>query len=440
MVQVKTLLALAALSFLPVHGIDLDVTSTDSIKSTASSIASVLAGYYTANSTGRAIGTLPSPYFWWESGALFDTLIQYWHLTGDSKYNPIVTQGLLAQQGPDGDFMPPNQTKSEGNDDQATWALAAMSAAEAQLPESQNTSWVALAEAVFNEFVARWDTSSCGGGLRWQIFAFNTGYDYKNSVSNGEFFQLASRLARYTGNSTYSDWATTAYDWTKTIGFIDESWDVFDGAHSELNCTDVNKVQFSYVAGTFISGAAHMYNITGGAEKWKSELDGLLNQTLSVFFPGGVATEIACEPRETCDIDMMAMKGLLGHWLVDTVQMAPYTSDSITPLLTSSAEAAVKACDSTGCSVKWDGTATGGADFGGVGGSIDALSFVQGLLVKDAAVAAPTNSTATATSGNPTSATTSGAAAAVTKNAGIAVRSGMGLFGGILGSMVWAIL
>lgn len=355
-----------------------------------------------------------------------------------------MTQGLLAQQGPNGDFMPPNQTATEGNDDQATWALAAMSAAEAQLPASQNTSWIALAEAVFNEFVVRWDKNGCSGGLRWQIFAFETGYDYKNSISSGAFFQLASRLARYTGNSTYSDWATTAYDWTKTIGFIDEDWNVFDGAHVELNCTDINKVQFSYTAGTFITGLAHMYNITSGDEKWRSELDGLLNRTLSVFFPGGIATEVACEPKETCTIDMMAMKGLLGHWLVDTVQMAPYTSSSVTPLLTSSAEAAAKACDSTGCSVKWDGTQTGGAEFGGVGGSIDALSFVQGLLMKNAAVAATGNSTSTSTStaasGKSTSSSTSGPGAAATNHSGAAVRTGTGLLAVALGSMLWLIL
>jgi mannan endo-1,6-alpha-mannosidase len=71
---------------------------------------------------------------------MFDTLIQYWHLTGDSQYNTIVTQGLLAQQGPNGDYIPPNQTSIEGNNDQSTWALTAVSAAEAQFGEPQGTS------------------------------------------------------------------------------------------------------------------------------------------------------------------------------------------------------------------------------------------------------------------------------------------------------------
>ncbi|ODQ76852.1 hypothetical protein LIPSTDRAFT_102095 [Lipomyces starkeyi NRRL Y-11557] len=34
----------------------------------------------------------------------------------------------------------------------------------------------------------RWDTSTCNGGLRWQIFESNSGYDYKNTISNAGLF------------------------------------------------------------------------------------------------------------------------------------------------------------------------------------------------------------------------------------------------------------
>jgi len=412
--------------------------------------------YYSGNQPGNPIGLLDAQYYWWESGAFFDTLIQYWHLTSDAQYNGIVTQGLLAQQGPDADYMPPNQTKSEGNDDQLTWALAAMSAAELQLPETQNASWVALSETVFNEQVARWDDSSCSGGIRWQIFAFNTGYDYKNSITQGDFFQLAARLARYTGNTTYSDWASKAFNWTQTIGFIDAQWNVYDGAHTETSCTDVNKVQFSYVAGTFISGAAYMYNITSGDAQtgWKGAIDGLLNNTVSIFFPNDIATETACEPHDTCTIDMTAYKGLLAQQLVDTIQVAPYTANTILPLITSSAKAAAQACTDTGCPLKWNTTASGNSSDSGVGTQIDALSFVQGLLVgkgTSPATSSSGGSNSTSTSGPgststlaSTSSKTSGTGTpSATGNAGIAIRSGdlgMGMCLGLLGAMAWLML
>lgn len=110
-------------------------------------------------------------------------------------------EALQHQVGVTKKFMPENVTKELGNDDQAFWAFSAMSAAELGFPNPAKgkPSWVALAQAVFNSQVERWDLSYCGGGLRWQIFITNPGYDYKNTISNGAFFQLSARLARYTG-------------------------------------------------------------------------------------------------------------------------------------------------------------------------------------------------------------------------------------------------
>ena len=70
--------------------------------------------YYTGNNTGDVPGNLPSPYYWWEAGAMFGSLVDYWYYTGDTSYNEITTQALLFQVGPNNDFMPPNQTKTEG--------------------------------------------------------------------------------------------------------------------------------------------------------------------------------------------------------------------------------------------------------------------------------------------------------------------------------------
>lgn len=50
--------------------ITLDLTSKDSIKAAASTIAFDLMSYYTGNNTGDVPGNLPDPYFWWEAGAM----------------------------------------------------------------------------------------------------------------------------------------------------------------------------------------------------------------------------------------------------------------------------------------------------------------------------------------------------------------------------------
>ena len=233
-----------------------------SIKSAASTCAYGMMKYYTGNHTGDVPGNLPQPYYWWETGAMFGALIDYWHYTGDSTYNDVVTEGMLFQVGPNADYMTPNQTKTEGNDDQGFWGLSAMSAAENKFPDppAGKPQWLALAQAVFNSQAIRWDNQFCNGGLRWQIFTFNTGYDYKNTISNGAFFNLAARLAVYTGNQTYADWAEKTYDWVAAVGLMSPQYHFYDGAHTTLNCTDINKIEWTYNAGIYLLGASAMYN------------------------------------------------------------------------------------------------------------------------------------------------------------------------------------
>ena len=168
------------------------------------------------------------------------------------------------QAGTDGEFMPQNQTKDEGNDDQVFWAFAAMSAAELDFPPPQKDypSWAAMAQAVFNLQTTRWDGTTCGGGMRWQITSLNNGWTYKNMASNGGFFQLASRLARYTGNQTYVHWAEKMWDWIDSSALVTQNgdvWKVYDGVSVDT-CTKPNTAQYTYNYGILISGLAHLYN------------------------------------------------------------------------------------------------------------------------------------------------------------------------------------
>lgn len=137
-----------------------------------------------------------------------------------------------------------------------------MTAAETNFenPPADQPQWLALAQAVFNTQASRWDNTSCGGGLKWQIFTFNNGYNYKNSISNGCFFNLGARLAKYTGNQTYADWAEKTWNWVSDIGLIDDKYNIYDGTDDTLNCSQINHVQFTYQAGVYLLGAANMYN------------------------------------------------------------------------------------------------------------------------------------------------------------------------------------
>lgn len=48
---------------------------------------------------------------------MFGTMVDYWAYTGDETYVNVTYQALQSQIGDDADFMPTNQTKTEGNDE-----------------------------------------------------------------------------------------------------------------------------------------------------------------------------------------------------------------------------------------------------------------------------------------------------------------------------------
>lgn len=191
-------------------------------------------------------------------------MVDYWHFTGDTTYLNITTRALLTQAGVNNDFNPPERYHEMGNDDQAFWAFSALSAAERLFPDppADKPGWIPLAEAAWVSQMEKWDTEFCGGGLRWQKFTYNKGYDYKNSISNGAFFLIGARLARYTKNETKAQWAEKAWDWTQSVGFLTPEWEVLDGANADTyNCSNPDRNQrWSYNAGVYLAGAATMYN------------------------------------------------------------------------------------------------------------------------------------------------------------------------------------
>ncbi|CZS99214.1 related to mannan endo-1,6-alpha-mannosidase DCW1 precursor [Rhynchosporium graminicola] len=408
MVHLLSSLALVWLcSMQIISAITVDWENTDSIKAAAKVTATDMIRYFVGKQSDGTIGVLllPRPYYWWEAGALMGGLIDYWKYTGDSSYNDFVIEILQSQVGPHNDFMPPEQRSSLGNDDQAFWALAAMSAAESKFPDPPNPKhpgWLSLVQAVFNEQVGRWDTSLCNGGLRWQIYEV-TGYDLKNTISNGCLFNIAARLARYTGDQKYADWAVKIWDWMERIGLISSTFNIFDNAEAQkLNCTELDRNQWTYNAGTMLMGAATMYNYTDGSELWKNRTTSLLSELASDFFPGGIMREI-CEQREVCNPDQKSFKAYLARWMAASTKMAPFTYSTSYPLLLSSATAAAEQCNGgangTLCGIKWwlNGTWDGS---NGPGQQMCALEVIQSTLIRH--VGAPVTAGGGGTSvGNP---------------------------------------
>ncbi|KAF2029972.1 mannan endo-1,6-alpha-mannosidase [Setomelanomma holmii] len=373
-------------------GIQLDVSSTDSIKSAAKSLAGGIVSFYNETlQKDLTLGLFPDPYYWWEAGIVFNALIGYSYLTGDSQYDSLISEALQHQIGDHDAFMPPNQTKTLGNDDQSSWGLAAMTAAEVGFPKPANLNWIDLVVNVWNTQAERIDYATCGGGLKWQIFTFNNGYNYKNSMSNGNFFLLSARLAKFTGNSTYTQYANQIYKWSNDIGLVSD-FHVFDGADDKKNCSQVNHIQWTAAHGVYTEGAALMFNMTG-AQNWTDTVNGFVNAS-SVFQAtkdNPVIIETACENNGKCDVDQRAFKGIFARTMARAALAAPFASGTISKILSASAQGAVSVCTSGGkpsCSLSWADADSkweqASASDGNLGEVYDALEVVQGLLYPSA--------------------------------------------------------
>ncbi|CAI6332027.1 unnamed protein product [Periconia digitata] len=438
---------------------ELDVNSQDSIKNATQILAKAIIQRYNDRLPGEAPGlfdepNMDLPYAFGQTGAVWGSLLEYGHLTGDSQYNELVSKALTHQLGTMNNFMPQNQTKTLGNNDQASFGITAVTAAEVGLaaPEGEAGQWIDIASRVFNNLVERWDMQACSGGLHWQIFQLNNGYQYMNTDSAANFFVLSARLAQFTGNKTYSDWADKVYQWTVDHKFI-EDFKIYDGASAMQNCSKVEPLQWTSNHGLFTEGAAVMYNLTNGTDKWKTVVEGLTD-SVDIFIGDNKALiEVACETLNndcgldqdtiqnktmnevldavgcvnagTCNLDQRAFKGIAAHSYYRTIRVAPFTSEKLQPILSTSAKMAETSCvgpftsrsenttDNVSCAFQWKKGVPNDVlsnVVNDLGEMHNALAVVQGLLWPQAKTLATSSSSVGSGSSGSSSDTPNGAA------------------------------
>jgi hypothetical protein len=92
----------------PVQGAD---SVAESIKQASANVAKELWSYYAVpegngwHINGGYPGIIWEPYFWWQCGGMFGTLLDYWRYTGDSQYNDMVREGMIHQFGENLDLV-----------------------------------------------------------------------------------------------------------------------------------------------------------------------------------------------------------------------------------------------------------------------------------------------------------------------------------------------
>lgn len=150
----------------------LDVHNQTSIIKASAILAHGVQELYNGNTTG-VIGKWPfPPYYWWESGGAWGGMMQYWAFTKDESYSNVMLEALLSQLGPNYDFVRAEEYFDTGNDDQAFWVFVAMSAAEYGFPRPPLPAphWHVIVQNAWEDYVYRWNTTFCGGGLKCTVF------------------------------------------------------------------------------------------------------------------------------------------------------------------------------------------------------------------------------------------------------------------------------
>lgn len=330
-----------------VLALSIEIGDTDSICEAGKHVVQGEFNYYEGTRYGGTVGMFTEPYYWWHAGEAFGGILLYHTFCeSDNKtLESLIYNAMYHQAGENYDYIPSNQSMTEGNDDQGVWGLTIMEAVERNFTDPEEHSWLSMVQAIYNTMSKRWDTEHCNGGLRWQIFTWNSGYDYKNTISNGCLFHIAARLARYTNLSNYSTTAEKVWDWLVEVNYIEEDNDYYihDGANVKENCTHMSSQRWSYTYGILMSGCAYMYNYTED-DVWLSRVNGLIEAS-DYFFNNSIMYESTCARFSRCNTDQRSFRSLFSRSLHLTYMLAPETYDTIWPWIESSAPAAAASCD-----------------------------------------------------------------------------------------------
>lgn len=352
-----------ALGFAYVAAVSLDVTSEELICNAAWDTIIGQFNYYNGFKYGGAVGTFVEPYYWWNAGEAFGGWVDYWSFcaSNNDTFETILLNAMYAQRGQNNNYMPSNQSMTEGNDDQGVWGMAIMQAVERNFTQPSDHTWLYLVQALFNSMNNRWDTSTCGGGLRWQIFTWNSGYNYKNSISNGCLFHLAARLYRYTGEELYLGVAEKVWNWMWDVGFMnytldDHTFIIYDGADDTEDCKDLTVHKWSYTYGVYLAGCAYLAAATNNSQ-WQQNTQVILQASL-YFFNNSIMTEMTCAPFGMCNNDQRSFRSLFARCLGLTANLLPLDRDQIlNDWLIPSAKGAATSCsggnDRITCGENW---------------------------------------------------------------------------------------
>src|ERR1700752_4366633 len=88
-------------SWLSANAVTLDINNKTSIYEAQALVVQGMMDYYNGNNSGGTPGMFQPPYYWWESGVAWNSLLDYTYLTGNNTFAALIESSMLFQDGKD---------------------------------------------------------------------------------------------------------------------------------------------------------------------------------------------------------------------------------------------------------------------------------------------------------------------------------------------------
>jgi serine/threonine protein kinase/predicted alpha-1,6-mannanase (GH76 family) len=201
---------------------------------------------------------------WWNAANCLEAIIDYSRLLHTDKYHRDIAHTFERYRDVPVLNLIDGRRVHHWFDDENWWGLTWVKAYDL----TKDARYLNAAKEIFAYLTSAWDDEVCDGGVWW-----NRSKDQKNSITNEEFFTLASRLYLRTGEPEYLAWANKAWRWFEASGLWDERhcliYDHLDLATGEA-ITDDQKRSFTYTQGVILGGLVDWCRAVGG-EQWAEE-------------------------------------------------------------------------------------------------------------------------------------------------------------------------
>jgi predicted alpha-1,6-mannanase (GH76 family) len=260
----------------------------------------------------QSSGLYSAPSGWWNSANAITVLVNYSRAIDSTQYVSAINNTFN------------NANKANGttsfinnyDDDEGWWALAWIDAYDL----TGNASYLTMAQTIFANIAAEWDTSTCGGGVWWNKSGGGT---YKNAIANELFLSVAASLANRVGDPTqraqYLAWAQEEWNWFKNSGMINPQNLINDGLTSTnpTACTNNSGRTWSYNQGVILGGLAELYKADQDPTLLKQSQAIALATIANLTTTGGVLNE------PVSGGDAPQFKGIFVRNLMALYQVAP---------------------------------------------------------------------------------------------------------------------